>query len=152
MSLVSDLLPMIDELRGLPGQLGARPFTSVRLRTRTWSGQRPGDGTPTDVFVALETGGEAVGVRNLSSREVYASAGRYTDADYRLGPLTPAFDGGGYTPAQLAPSSGARNVEKHVILIGPGEPDAGSVWTIVGTDLTNAIGYFLTIRRTERTA
>lgn len=152
MSLVSDLLPMIDELRGLPGELGARPFTSVRIRTRTWSGVRVGDGTSSDVFVALETGGQPAGVKNLSSREVYTSAGRYTDADFRVGPLTPAFTGGGYTAEQLEPSTGARNVERHVVLIGPGEPSGGSEWVIVGNELTNPIGYYLTIRRTERTA
>lgn len=155
MSLRDDLLPLVDELRALPGELGFRPFTSVVLRTRTWSGEEPGDGTPTDVNLALETGGQVVKVAQLTSREVQASAGRYTQADFKVGPLTPQHTRedtttGGYTPTQLAPSTTARNVERHIILTGPGEP--GSEWIIVGETFTGSFRYSLIIRRTERTA
>ena len=154
MALRDDLLPQIERLRAIPGQLGFRPYTSVRLRTRTWSGVEPGDGTATDSFLALETGGQPAKVRQISAREVSASGGRYTDADYVVGPLTPehtASGGGtaGYTPAQLAPSSRARHVERHVVRVGPGEPS--SEWLIVGDQLDRALRYTLTIRRTERT-
>lgn len=155
MALAQDLLDLIEGLRGLPGELGFRPYTSVRLRTRTWSGAEPGDGTATDSFLALTTGGQPAKVRQISSREVAASGGRYTDADFVVGPLTPAHtaSGGGtagYTPTQLAPNSTARNVERHVVLVGPGE--ASSEWLIVGSQLDRALRYTLTIRRTERTA
>lgn len=155
MTLRTDLLPVIESLRAIPGALGFRPYTSVTLRTRTWSGAEPGDGTATDVTLALTTGGQPVKVRQISSREVAASAGRYTEADFVVGPLTPQHDapGGGtagYTPAQLNPSSSARNVERHVVLIGPGE--TSSEWIIVGEMLDRALRYMLTIRRTERVA
>lgn len=155
MSLRDDLLPLVDELRALPGEFGFRPMTSVVLRTRTWSGAEPGDGTHTDANLALTTGGQPAKVAQLSSREVQASAGRYTDADFKIGPLTPSFTRedattGGYTPAELAPSSSARNVERHVILTGPGE--SASEWIIVGETFTTSFRYSLVIRRTERVA
>lgn len=149
MTLRDDLLPQIEALRGIPGQLGFRPYTSVVLRTRTWSGAEPGDGTHTDSNLALTAGGQPAKVRQISAREVQASGGRYTDADFIVGPLTPAFSGGGYTPAQLAPGSTLRAVERHVVLTGPGE--TASEWLIVGDQKDRALRYTLTIRRTERT-
>lgn len=154
MTLRDDLLPQIEALRGIPGQLGFRPYTSVVLRTRTWSGAEPGDGTHSDASLSLTAGGQPAKVRQISAREVQASGGRYTDADFIVGPLTPehtAPGGGsaGYTPAQLAPGSSARNVERHVVLTGPGE--TASEWLIVGDQKDRALRYTLTIRRTERT-
>ena len=158
MALRDDLLPQIERLRAIPGQLGFRPYTSLRLRTRTWAGAEPGDTNNTspgytDSFLALETGGQPAKIRQISAREVSASGGRYTDADYVVGPLTPQHPSGGgtagYTPAELAPSSSARNVERHVVLVGPGE--SSSEWVIVGEQLDRALRYTLTIRRTERT-
>lgn len=147
MALRDDLLPMIDELRAIPGELGFRPYTAVRFRTRTWSGERPGDGTSTDVLLALETGGQPAKVERLSGRLIAASAGRYLDGDLRVGPLTPSF----YSPEQLAPSSTAPNVERHLLLEGPGEPAEGSVWAIVDRDTSRSISWYLVVRRTERT-
>jgi len=154
MALPDDLLPLVESLRGLPGQLGFRPYTSVAIRTRTWTGAEPGDGTSSDVTLSLAAGGQPARVREITSREVQASAGRYTAADMRVGPLTPQHPvtGGGtagYTPAELDPSSSARNVERHVVLTGPGED--GSVWTILEAKLDRALGDSLVIRRTERT-
>lgn len=138
---------MIDELRAIPGELGFRPYTSVRFRARTWSGERPGDGTAADAFLALTTGGQPVKVERLSGRLIAASAGRFLDGDLRVGPLTPSF----YTPEQLDPSSAAPNVERHLVLEGPGEPAGGSVWTILDLDTSRSISWYLVARRTERT-
>ena len=154
MTLRDNLLPQIERLRGIPGALGFRPYTSVVLRTRTWSGAEPGDGTHSDASLVLTTGGQPVKVRQISAREVQASAGRYTDADFTVGPLTPQHDapGGGtagYTAEEIDASSSARNVERHVVLTGPGE--ASSEWVIVGSQLDRSLRYTLTIRRTERT-
>ncbi len=150
-TLRDDLLPDVDDLRGLAGELGFRPYASVVLRETTWSGTRPKDGTSTVADLALAAGGYPARVQLVSSRVVQASGGRYVDGDMRIGPLTPAFSGGGYTPAQLAASSSAPNVERHVVLVGPGEPGGGSYWTIVGTEFSEALGYSLVVRRTERT-
>lgn len=151
MTLRDDLLPRIDALRAIPGQLGFRPYTSVRVRTRTWSGERPGDGTPIDTFVALTTGGQPAKVSAMSVRAVASSNGQYLDGDCVVGPLTPTFDGGGYDPADIASSSTAPNVERHVVLEGPGEPSGGSVWAIINPNTSRALRYTLVIRRTERT-
>lgn len=52
MSLVSDLLPTVDELRGLAGTLGTRYYT-VETVKRTWAGTEPGDGAPTEVATTI---------------------------------------------------------------------------------------------------
>ncbi len=151
MTLRDDLLPRIDALRAIPGQLGFRPYTSVRIRTRTWSGTRPGDGTSDDVWTTLTTGGQPAKVSQMNLRAIAASNGQYLDGDCTVGPLTPAFSGGGYEPEDIASSVSARNVERHVVLEGPGEPDGGSVWQIVNPQTSRALRYLLVIRRTERT-
>ena len=157
MALRDDLLPVVDSLRGLAGEFGFRPFTAVTLRTRTWSGGRPGAGAAADATLALTAGGQPAKVRRLSTREVHGSAGRYTEGDLLVGPLTPAFTRpdlttGGYTAAALTPTSTSRAVERHVVLVGPGEPAGGSVWTIVDARFEGSLGYTLVITRTERTA
>ncbi len=55
MSFRDDLIAMVDEIRGdvLDTELGMRLHT-VETVLRTWSGTRPGDGTPTDVVVVLD--------------------------------------------------------------------------------------------------
>jgi hypothetical protein len=83
------------------------------------------------------------------------SGGRFDDSTHHFH-LTPAFvayDGtaGGYTPAQLSASSTARNIERHVVTTGPGEPTLGSVWTIVQTFFERPMTYEIRVRRTERT-
>lgn len=88
MALPDDLLPLVESLRGLPGQLGFRPYTSVAIRTRTWTGAEPGDGTSSDVTLSLAAAGNPLGCGDHLARGA-ASAGRYTAANsMRVGPLT----------------------------------------------------------------
>jgi len=151
-TLRDTLLPRIDALRAIPGELGFRPYTSVRIRTRTWSGTRPGDGTPADEWTDLTTGGQPAKVSQMNVRAIAASNGQFLDGDCVVGPLTPTFSGGGYDPSDIASSSTARNVERHVVLQGPGEPEAGSVWAIINPNTSRSLRYTMVIRRTERTA
>jgi len=153
-SLRDDLLPVCDEVRGLAGSFGLRMYTTVSVRTTTWSGERPGEGTAAVVDLALTANGQPVKVRQISSRIVQASAGRYEDEDLVIGPITPRFTSpttGGYTPDQLKPWSGARNVERHVLLRSAEEGTGpAALWSIVQAHFEKPFGYELVVRKTER--
>ena len=91
MSFRTRLLPVIEKLRGkIPGALDLRVYR-VTVRVRTWTGARPGIGTPTDVDYVLQNAGFNVKVTMLSTKDVVASSGRYTAGDFRIGPFSPPY-------------------------------------------------------------
>ena len=108
MSLVSDLLPTIDAIRGaIPGDLGMTDNT-VTVRVVVWSGERVGLGTATTTDTPLLTAtGHNPKVRKVSTREVAASGGLFRDGDYKVGPMTP--DQGAFTMATLDPATTSRS-------------------------------------------
>jgi len=116
MSLRTDLLPVVDLLRGLTGPdvLDIRT-AQLTIRTRTWSGTEVGEGTPTDSDLVLP---KNYRVDSLTTKEIASSGGRFSDDAVKVGPITPAFDGGGYTPEMLNPGATADNVEVIHILTG----------------------------------
>lgn len=73
----------------------------VTVRVRTWTG-RVGDGTFTDSDLVLP---KRYPVKELSTREIASSGGRYEMGDVRVTDITKSFTGGGYTKAQLSPAS-----------------------------------------------
>lgn len=107
---------LADRMRGLPQRLDERP-TTVKVRTRTWASGRTGDtsGPVTDVDLLLTP---TPRVREVSSSEIASSAGRYAVGDFKVGPVTPVHTGGGYTEAQLAPTTDESGVEVFYVLTG----------------------------------
>jgi hypothetical protein len=107
------MLPVFDRLRVKTGPAGfdIRP-TALAIITRRWTsgavGVTPDDATSaayTDTRLALPA---VYKVRQLTTREIASSGGRYEAGDVRLGPITPAYsnaDGsqGGVSEAQLKP-------------------------------------------------
>jgi hypothetical protein len=120
MSLRDDLLPVVDEARKITQDLGQRT-TSLTVRTRTWSGTRPGDGIPTDVDLVIPA---RYSIKELSpsavNQLVSNSGGSYGPGRYVKLWVTPAFNGGGYTQEQLSPDNSADNVEIIYVLAGSG--------------------------------
>lgn len=147
MSLRSALLPLFDQLRGLPNTLGLRLY-KITVRVRTWSGSRVGLGTKTDTDTVLHTQGGAapVKVRQLTAKDVVASGGLYTAADYEVGPITPAYSGGGYDPSAFDPPETA-NTEVFYQLTGPGFPE-GAWFRKVGSDVSKNFRYTFVLRKT----
>lgn len=145
MSLRTDLLPVVDELRALAGPSGfdVRPVR-VTIRTRVWSGGRAGLGTPTDTDLVLP---QIYKVRELKSQEVAGSGGRYELGDVKVGPITPAYTGGGYSRAQLAPE-GANGTEVAYLLSGA----MAGEYNRISVETDRAFGYYLVLRRSRRTA
>lgn len=123
-TLKDDLLPLIDELRGLAGEYGFRPI-EVWVRVVEWSGPRAGVGTKTETDTRLLAGGRNPKVRELSRKDVVAGESEYVHARYEIGPLTPKFPGGGVAAATLNPPKGENATEVFYILKGDGLPEEG---------------------------
>jgi hypothetical protein len=147
MAIRDDVLPILDEVRGyvLDDIAGFR-LHSVTLRTVTWSGLRVGDGTSTtvDTPLTLDGVGHKAKVAALTNHEVIAGGGKYEDGDYRVGPFTPTYPGGGRDPFFFNPPSDGIPREVRVRLVGPGI----DAWCrIIDTDTDGSLRYMLTIRR-----
>lgn len=90
--------------------------TNVVLRQRVWTGGHRGEGTPVDTDTTITP---APHVRELSTREISQSGGRFEVGDIRMGPITPKYAGGGYTKEELSPTSTVNGTEYYYVLTGP---------------------------------
>jgi hypothetical protein len=99
------LLPVADTIRALAGPtaLDIRVYT-ITVRTRVWSGGEVGLGAPADSDLSI--------VPLPKVRPVASSR------DLLVGPMTPTYGTGGYTPAQLNPSDVA-GTEFYYVVLGP---------------------------------
>lgn len=151
MTLRDELLPTVDELRGLFSEFGVARYT-VTIRRSVWSGGKPGIGAPThtDTPIVTSTGGSPL-VEQVSAREVASSGGTYREGDLRVRGITPRYTTpttGGYTPAMLriAPASAAEEVL--YVLTG----DEGPIeCTFVDGRFDDPIGYSVVVRRRRTT-
>jgi len=123
--------------------VGMRPNT-VTIRVETWSGGRIGEGRCSTADTVLVPSPR---VNRISERATpYGdgiqdrSTGLPTAASYSVGPITPAFPGGGYTPDQLCPpivpGVGQRNL---VLIEGDEFGTAGTLCRIVSMDASQPI-------------
>lgn len=129
MSFVSDFLADLDSVRGIPDELGMRLY-KVTVRVRTWTTARPGPpGVKTDVDTVLTVAGGTANphVRNLTSKDVVASGGLYSVDDYRIGPLTPSYAGGGVSYSAVDPAQ-ATTAREVAFKIEGGQFAAGGEW------------------------
>ncbi len=128
MSFRDDILPDVDSIRGIPGELGLRRF-AVSVLVRTHSGARPGisGGTWTDVTTPLKVAGGTQNpkVTQVTSKDVVASGGLYQVGDFRIGPLTTEWAGGGTPFATLSPATTSTAREVFFVITGPGLPTGG---------------------------
>jgi hypothetical protein len=111
------MLPVFDRLRALtgPSRFDIRP-TSLSIITRRWTsgvvGAEPDDPSKapyTDARLDLPA---TYRVRQVTTREIASSGGRYEAGDVKVGPLTPAYvaangSQGGVSEAQLKPDGDA---------------------------------------------
>lgn len=150
------ILPALDFIRGIRGQLGLNPFT-VTVRVRTWNGARVGLGTKTDTDTVLKVGCacsaglQPVTVKQLSAKDIVSSGGLYTDNDYRVGPLTPDYNTGGrtggITDTTINPIPTDSPTEVYFKMTGPGLPVAGQ-WFKRIRDEETALHKYVVIRAT----
>lgn len=124
MTLKDELLPLIDELRAIPGELGFRPY-QVWVRVTSYSGSRVGQGTATVQETRLLVGGRDPKVREIGSKDVVAGMPEALDVDFEVGPLTPDFGSGGVAFETLDPPSDGTPKTVVYVLKGPGLPEDG---------------------------
>lgn len=124
MSLRDDLLPVVDAARAITEALGQRT-TALTVRTRTWASGLIGkksdtgpDFTDSDVVLPAR-----YHIKNLSPNQVNqivdASAGRLQPGQYVKVWVTPDFNGGGFSQAELAPQA-SEGVDIIYVLSGSG--------------------------------
>ncbi len=144
MSLVSDVLPVLDAVGGLLDDLGFNDY-DVAVRVVEWSGERVGDGTSTVTTTALTLDGvHRLEIERVSGHDI--SVLGLKEGDYKVGPFTPPFAGGGRAPSYFAPDIDA-NVPTEVLyrLTGPGL-ESGAWFKRVDQILTDPFEYFIVLR------
>jgi hypothetical protein len=145
MSLKDDLLPLIDSLRAIPGELGFRPY-EVYVRTTTWSGSRVGQGTRTVSETRLLVGGQNPKVREVRSKDIVAGTSEFVNATWEIGPLTPEFAGGGVSNSTVNPEKTSTPTTFHFILKGPGLPTDGLVCQRTEDDVDRPLRTVIRVR------
>jgi hypothetical protein len=126
MSFASDLLPELDAIRAIPCDLGLRDGT-VTMVVRAWSGARVGLGTATTAEIQVLVAGQNPRITRIDVREAIASGGQYHAGDFRIGPVTPEFAGGGVGREVLQPAVGSSPTEVFWIVTDNGLPAEGIV-------------------------
>lgn len=137
-----------DRAQACPCVQEFRPIT-VTVRTRTWLGGRVGLGQHTDSDLLLTPN---YPVRQLSSREVQASGGRYSLEDVIVEDIVPAYTshgGGGYSAEQLVPAFTADERDKDVVYILGGMMTGEYV--LASLNNSDPVFWSLVLRRTRAT-
>ncbi len=145
MTLRTDLLPVVDELRALAGPSGFDVRTSqLTVRARTWAGGRRGLGPATDSDLVLP---QIYKIREVKTQEIASSGGLFEMGDVLVGPITPTdVSGGGFTAAQLAPD-GQTGTEIVYVITG----DLAGEYSRVELNKSKPFSWFLTLRRRRTT-
>jgi len=156
-TLRDELLPVLNELRGIGDELGLRPIT-VTVRERLYS--LP-PGTVGAVVTATNntalTPTPAVRLARQHRDDEAILEGPYADATgqprslrFEVGPITPAHVGGGYAAAQLMP--GDTETRRVTIVLAGGQHGAGEEYRVVRVDDTKPFRIMLTLERTRQGA
>ncbi len=144
MSLRDDLLPVINEVRAIPGLLGFRPYT-VAIEVITWSGSERGEGTKTTTTTPItEAGGQPPRVRWLDNEEI--ALGGYDKPTVEVGPITPDFSDGGTSLATLKARAAEPNSEVYYVLTGPDFP-SGARFVLVADTSDRPLRYMVKLQR-----
>jgi hypothetical protein len=152
-TVIEDVLPIIDQVRGevLDEVVGLYSY-DILMRVIAWSGERPGVGTKTVVDTTLTLDGtHRIYVNRISSRDIIASGGKYAEGDWKVGPLTPSYDGGGRDPSYFnppPPSSGSQEVLYR--LTGPGF-ESGAWFKKIDQQVDGNFGLFFVLRNANLT-
>jgi len=154
-TLREQLLPALSAVDAILADLDLAPM-QVEVVTRRWSGGRRRVGTPGETVTKLP---RWVVVREVTTREVASSGGRFEMGDLKVGPIRPYFteescDGsvrpGGFTARELDPRVQAEGTEV-VYRITPthsmGTGDGGN-YKLVHLHDDDPLAFFLIVRRT----
>ena len=138
-NLRTSLIPVIDDGRQLVAELGFRQRT-VTLRTRTWSGGRPGSGTATDVDVEL-TPRPKVG--EPPAKLIFDAPGKYEAGDLIVSKISITY---AETDLMPVPVAGTETIW----LITNATDGRAREYKIVGVPAKASFGYTVQLRRRNR--
>lgn len=151
MGLVQDLLPLLDSAMGLLDDYGLNRF-QVFVRVRDSAGVRAGELGWVDTDTEITVGdGKRPGFREVRSKDVVASGGTLTEAEFEIGPLTPDYGLGG-TKSNVIDPPPAPGREVFWVIKGPGLPDEGVLCKKVDDDTASPMEWYVRVRRIGRNA
>lgn len=134
-TLRDDVLPIVDLGRQIIDDLGFRQFR-FEILTRTWSSGKIGSGTASDSYRTISPNPKAV--EQEGGRKLL------------VGPLTPSYGGGGYTPSELRAGDTAGTQTRWKVT-GPFSSGKTSVWAVVSNiDTSKPLRYMLTLSILDR--
>jgi hypothetical protein len=148
MSLISDIRSALFCARGIPGELGLRPYT-VAVVTDGYDGGEVGQGTRTTISTPItEGGGQPPKVRFLSTEQrVLAGLG---DDSVEVGPITPTCSAGGTAFTTLVPLTASDDTIYHFLLTGPKYPN-GARFRLVSSKSDHAGHFMVTLEKAADT-
>ena len=149
MALKDDLLPIIDDLRSIAGDLGFRPY-QVWVRVTTYSGPRVGIGSKTVTETRLLVGGQDPKVREVRGKDLVAGANELADSEYDIGPLTPEFAGGGVAHSTINPQRSGLPTTVEFLIKGPGMPTEGLLCKRVSDDVDRPLRLVIRVKSIGR--
>lgn len=151
MSLRDDLIPMVEEVRGIPADMGVH-IASVYVRTETYAAAISDGSTPSstsDVQILPIPHVEQLSVEDAimyGGGVVTDSTGRVQSSVYSVGPITPLALGRGYAISDLMPTTSTPSKRVSLVLSGDGFQSGGEPMQIVRCE-TRAFRIMLTVRR-----
>lgn len=137
MATRDDFLRMLDDGYKLIESYELRQ-TRVIIRKRVWSGGAHGVGTPTVTDLELSPRPK------VQEQDGFRSEGSGIAV---VGPITPAYAGGGYTLDQLIPSRGGAGIDHYYRLVGPRGTTKYSLGTL---DASRPMRYMLRLVALDR--
>jgi hypothetical protein len=140
MTFASDLLPLLNSIRGIPGELGLRPHT-VEIVTRTYAGAHTGEGAMSETATPLTHENDQPPRCRWLNDEQRALAGLVKDA-CDIGPVTPANTAGGTELASIDGTDLTRGGTLHLRITGPNHPD-GALYRIIRIRRDKALSYLI---------
>jgi hypothetical protein len=135
------LLPTINAVRAIPGQLGLRPHAVAIIQTIS-SGAHTGDGARSETETAItESGGQPPKVRWLNDEQL--ALGNLPKGTVLVGPITPAFSSGGTDLATIQGTALLQGDTLHVKITGPKHPN-GALYRVTKINADRALRYMIT--------
>lgn len=133
MSLIDDVLPVVQDGWQLVADLGLAPY-SVTVRSYVWSGGEVGLGTQTPSDLAIAPNPV---VKEVAGRE-----------ELIVGPIIPTHAKGGYTKAQLVPPDASAGEYRYLVT----GPNGTHEYAFGDIDTSDPVGWMLRLVLVSRGA
>lgn len=151
MTLIDDLKPTVFDLRGIAGELGARPFTIQVVKRAYEAGSSVFNGDdPTETVLTeiTEGNGYPPKVKWLTAHDYLRGAN--PNATVKVGPITPNHTKDGYEQGTsfelLEQLEAEKGSEIFYIITGPGFPN-GSRFQLESFNGERSLGFFIELKR-----